>query len=134
MARLNEAAARIRAANPLGKEYSEALARGLAVLTSFDGAQGGLTLSDVANRIGVPRATARRALLTLVALGYAQEHNRVFRLTPRVLRIASAYLNCNVATAVLQPHCEALAAQHAAIFSVAALDDGDAVMIAYATA
>lgn len=132
MGKLNASAAAARAGNPLGKEFSQALARGLAILTAFDAESPVLRLSDVAQRVGVPRATARRALLTLVQLGYVEEHDRLFKLTPRVLQVAGAYLGSSVATSILQPRCEALAAQYGVTFSVAALDGDDAVMIAYA--
>ena len=132
MGKLNEADARERAANPLGKEFSQALARGLAILTTFDPDSPSLTLSAVAQRVGLPRATTRRALLTLAQLGYVEERDKQFRLTPRVLRVAGAYLGSSIASTILQPLCETLAAQHGVTFSVAALDGVDAVMIAYA--
>jgi IclR family pca regulon transcriptional regulator len=132
MAKLGAEDAQARAENPLGGDFSEALARGLKVIAAFGPDSRNLTLSDVARKIGLPRATVRRALLTLVQLGYAEEDGRLFALTPRVLELATAYLGASMATSILQPCCELLSAEYGETFSVAVLDGEDAVMIAYA--
>jgi len=117
----------------LGRDFSEALSRGLQVLRTFGPDAPALTLSEVARRVDLPRATARRSLLTLVQLGYVRENGRLFSLTPRVLELASAYLSASPATTILQPCCEKLAAECGETFSVAALEGENAVMVAYAT-
>jgi len=63
----------------------QSLTRGLSILECLATAEGGLTLTDVAQATGLARATARRALITLEHLGYVESYGRVFRLTPRVL-------------------------------------------------
>jgi IclR family transcriptional regulator, pca regulon regulatory protein len=133
MAKLRAEDALARQSNPLGRDFSEALARGIEIMTVFGPEARALTMGDVARRVGLPRATVRRALLTLVQLGYAEEDGRLFRLTSRVLHLASAYLGSSVANSILQPCCESLAAEYGETFSVAVLDGEDAVMIAYAT-
>ncbi len=133
MPRLKAQAAAERAANPLGRDFSESLSRGLAILTTFGPDALALTLSDVARRVNLPRATARRSLLTLAQMGYVREENRLFSLTPRVLELATAYLSASPAAAIFQPCCDRLAAESGATFSVAALAGEHAVMIAYAT-
>lgn len=126
--RPSDAARRAREAAP---EISEALARGLAVITAFDAARPRLSLSEVAAKIDLPRATARRALLTLVHLGYAESDGKRFALTPQVLRLASAYLAAGGA-AVLQRACERLSGELGEACSAAARDGADVVMIAHA--
>jgi IclR family pca regulon transcriptional regulator len=74
------------------RAYVTALARGLSVLKAFDEHSAQLTLSDVARIVDLPRASARRALLTLQALGYVESHGRNFSLSPQVLTLARAYL------------------------------------------
>jgi IclR family pca regulon transcriptional regulator len=133
MAKLQAEDAKARAAHVVGRDFSEALSRGIEIITVFGPNARSLTLSDVARRVGLPRATVRRALLTLVHLGYMEEVGRHFSLTPRVLQLAGAYLGASNAAAILQPQCELLAAEYGDTFSVAALDGEDAVMIAYAT-
>ncbi len=110
MTRLRQHDADRRREAALGPDHSEALARGLLVLGTFDASHRTQTLSQVATRLDLPRATARRALLTLVALGYLELDARQFRLTPRVLRLASAYLTSNPVSTLLQPACDRLGA------------------------
>ena len=64
--------AEVRSANtrgPADREFVGGLARGLAVIECFGTDAPELTLSEVAARTGLTPATARRALLTLEALG-----------------------------------------------------------------
>jgi IclR family pca regulon transcriptional regulator len=56
------------------------LARGLKVIEAFDTRREGLTVADVARHTGFSRAAARRLLLTLELLGYAEARGRIFRL------------------------------------------------------
>jgi IclR family pca regulon transcriptional regulator len=72
--------------------YIQSLERGLAVIRSFSRESPALTLSQVAERTGLTRATARRFLLTLVELGYVREEDRYFSLRASVLTLGSAYL------------------------------------------
>src|SRR4051812_27164669 len=74
------------------RAYVTALARGLSVMKAFDHEHAALTLSDVSRIVGLPRASVRRALLTLETLGYVDSDGRLFRLSPQVLTLARAYL------------------------------------------
>ena len=132
MSKLRAEDAGRRAAAGLGPDYSEALARGLQVMAVFDAAHQSLTLSEVAQAVGLPRATARRALLTLVALGFVALDGRQFRLTPRVLRLASAYLTSNGVSTLLQPACDRIARKAGVSCTAAVLENGEVVMIARA--
>jgi IclR family pca regulon transcriptional regulator len=133
MAKLLEKHARARAENPAGRDFSEALARGLSVIGLFGPDNPALTLSEAAKRLDLPRATVRRALLTLTSLGFAEEDGRRFRLTPKVLRLAGAYLGASLSSTLFQPACAALSAEHGETFSLAVIEGDDAVMIAYAS-
>jgi IclR family transcriptional regulator, pca regulon regulatory protein len=137
MARLNaqDAAARAGRTLPPGVEpgdFSEALARGLHVLQAFDESHRRMTIADVARVVDLPRATVRRTVATLVHLGHLAQDGRTYELTPRVLRLATAYLTTNTGSAVLQPLCERLCAAVGESVSVAVRDGEDAVMIARA--
>ncbi|MGO4840159.1 helix-turn-helix domain-containing protein, partial [Rhizobiaceae sp. 2RAB30] len=46
-------------------EFVEALAKGLAILECFDASHAEMTLSEVARRVELSPAAARRALITL---------------------------------------------------------------------
>lgn len=133
MARLRQADADKRQENDFGPDFSEALARGLSVITAFDADRRQMTLSDVAKVIDLPRATTRRALFTLTRLGYVETDGKLFRLSPRILRLAAAYLTSNAVSTILQPACERLCKQFAEACSAAVLDGPDVVMVAHAS-
>ncbi len=130
------------AARRPGKQFPErttngtiapaALARGLAVMASFGADRRSQSLSEVAQALGLPRAMARRALLTPVALGYLETEGRQFRLTPRVLRLAAAYLTSDTVSALLQPACDRVARTVGEACTVAVPEQDEVVMIARA--
>jgi IclR family pca regulon transcriptional regulator len=136
MAKLNErdearrASREVDAANRA--DYSEALERGLLVLTAFERGEERLTQSQLARKLDLPRATVRRALLTLAHLGYVVTEDKAYRLAPRVLVLATAYLTTNPVSRVLQPVCDALAEEFKASCTTAVLDGPVAVMVARA--
>jgi IclR family pca regulon transcriptional regulator len=88
----------------LGREFVESLARGLTVITAFGEGRAELTLTAVAQATGLARATARRALITLEHLGYVTTHDRVFRLTPRVLGLGFPPLSRTSLPEIAAPH------------------------------
>ncbi|OMH34935.1 IclR family transcriptional regulator C-terminal domain-containing protein [Tersicoccus sp. Bi-70] len=118
------------AANAPGDQFVQSLARGLEVIRAFDAQHPELSLSDVARRTGLTRATARRFLLTLVELGYVRTDGRLFRLTPQVLRLGYAYLSSMGLTDIAQPHLEALSAELGESTSASVLDGADIVYVA----
>jgi IclR family pca regulon transcriptional regulator len=137
MGRLNASDAEARAARPMPDgvnpaDFSEGLARGLRVLTAFSGEHPRMTLADAARAVSLPRATVRRALATLVQLGYLTLDGRVYELSPRVLELAAGYLSANPLSTILQPACERITGQVGESCTVAVLDGADAVMIARA--
>ena len=111
-------------------EHVQSLERGLSVIRCFDADHARLTLTDVANRTGLTRATARRLLLTLEALGYVSSNGRHFSLTPRVLDIGYAYLSSLNIQQIAQPFLEALSEQVNESVSVTVLDGADIIYVA----
>lgn len=111
-------------------ELVRSLERGLAVLRSFSGEHPTQTLSDVARRTDLTRATARRLLLTLADLGYVAATGRDFRLTPRVLDIGYAYLSSLGLAELAQAEMEALVARTHESCSAAVLDGDEVVYVA----
>lgn len=108
----------------------QSLAKGLAVIQSFDATHSELTLSEVARRTGLTRATARRFLLTLIDLGYMRTDGRLFRLTPQLLNLGHAYLSSMKLPEIAQPHLQELSDEVGESSSVAVLDGADIVYIA----
>lgn len=120
-------------ANRGATDFIESLDRGLRVLELFGGGQQPMTLSDLAKAAGLPRATARRILFTLERAGFVESDGKLFRLTPRVLVLASSYLASNHVVTVLQPALDRLSSEAQEISSMAILDGNDVVFIARAS-
>jgi IclR family transcriptional regulator, pca regulon regulatory protein len=110
--------------------FVQSLQRGLAVIRAFDAEQPSLTLSEVARATGLPRAAARRFLLTLVELGYMRVDDRRFRLTPRVLELGHAYLSSLTLPDVALPHLRDFVAEVRESSSLAVLDGHHIVYVA----
>ena len=68
------------------------MAKGMAVLESFDTERQRLNATLAAERAGLTRAAARRHLLTLAHLGYLETDGSYFWLAPKVLRLSGSYL------------------------------------------
>lgn len=113
----------------LGPDYLQSLARGLSVLAALS-APGGMTLSAVAEATALPRATARRSLLTLKSLGYVAEEGRRFVPLPRVLDLAYSAVSSRSLADLAQPHLVALVHRVLESASVAVLDGPDIRYIA----
>jgi IclR family pca regulon transcriptional regulator len=133
MPRVRRTEAERRTAEAQGPDYLESLARGLRVIQAFDRDRRELTLSEAAKRVDLPRASVRRTLHTLIQLGFVETDDRLFRLTPRILALASAYLMSNPIVDVLQPAVEQLSKRTGEACSAAVLDGDDVVMIAHAS-
>ena len=114
-------------------DFIESLDRGLRVLELFGGGQQPMTLSDLAKAADLPRATARRILFTFERAGFVESDGKLFRLTPRVLVLASSYLASNHVVSVLQPVLDRLSSDAQEISSMAILDGNDVVFIARAS-
>src|SRR4051812_48601247 len=89
-----------------------------------------MTLSDVARRTDMPRATARRIPHTLEALGFVRSDGRQFSLSPRVLSLGWAYLSSLNLWEVAQPFMEDLSAEVQETCSATTLDLPDMVFVA----
>jgi IclR family pca regulon transcriptional regulator len=110
--------------------FVQSLERGLAVIRAFDGSRPQLTLSEVARHTGIPRAAARRFLLTLVELGYVRTDGRLFALRPRILELGYAYLSSASLPEIAQPQLEKLGAEVKESCSISVLDGDDIVYVA----
>ena len=116
-----------------GSEFIESLDRGLRVLQSFGINRRPMTLSDVAKVSNLPRATARRILMTLEKSGFVKGDERLFSLTPHVLTLASAYLASNQISTVMQPLMDEVATKAKEVCSLALLDGNEVVFVARAS-
>jgi IclR family pca regulon transcriptional regulator len=111
-------------------EYVQSLARGFAVIKAFDAQHSHLTLSEVARRAELNRATARRFLYTLVTLGYVRTDGRNFSLTPKVLQLGYAFLSGMPLPEIAEPHLKDLSLELGESTSASVLDGDDIVYVA----
>ncbi len=109
-------------------DFIAGMAKGLAVLESFDTERQRLNATLAAQRAGLTRAAARRHLLTLAHLGYLETDGSHFWLAPKVLRFSGSYLASARLPRLIQPTLNRLAAQTGESFSAVVLD-GDQVVI-----
>jgi IclR family pca regulon transcriptional regulator len=112
-------------------EFVEALAKGLLILESFDAQHAEMTLSDVARRVGLSPAAARRSLLTLQAMGYVGQTGKRFHLRPKVMSFGSAFYFSARVDEVLQPELRNLVGQFGDASSVGTLEGNDVLYIAH---
>ena len=106
------------------------MAKGMAVLESFDTERQRLNATLAAQRAGLTRAAARRHLLTLAHLGYLETDGSYFWLSPKVLRFSGSYLASARLPRVLQPTLNRLAAVTGESFSAVVLDGDEVVIVA----
>lgn len=111
-------------------DYIAGIAKGLAVLESFDTERQRLNATLAAQRAGITRAAARRHLLTLAHLGYLESDGSFFWLAPKVLRFSGSYLASARLPRLIQPTLNRLAAQTAESYSAVVLDGDQVVIIA----
>jgi IclR family pca regulon transcriptional regulator len=115
-------------------EFVQSLSRGLAVIRAFSDEHTMLTLADVARIAGLSRASARRSLLTLEALGYVGMQQNRFDLRPRVLDLGYAFLSSSSSVDTTQDHLRKLSTRLGESCSACEYDDGDIVYVARAAA
>ena len=106
------------------------MAKGMAVLESFDTERQRLNATQAAERTGITRAAARRHLLTLAHLGYLESDGSHFWLSPKVLRFSGSYLASAGLPRVLQPMLSRLSATTQESFSAVVLDGDEVVIVA----
>lgn len=108
------------------------LAKGLQVIETFTVERPRQSIAEVAGASGLDRATARRCLLTLAHLGYADYDGKFFTLTPRVLRLGTACLAAMPLPHMVQPFLDRLSEELDESSSVSILDADEIVYVARA--
>lgn len=111
-------------------DFIAGMAKGMAVLESFDTDRQRLNATLAAQRAGITRAAARRHLLTLAHLGYLETDGSFYWLSSKVLRFSGSYLASARLPRVLQPTLNRLAAQTGESFSAVVRDEDEVVIVA----
>lgn len=112
------------------RDFVASLESGLAVIEAFDARHPRLTLTEVAARTGMTRASARRYLLTLAKLGYADYDGKHFSLDLRVLRLGYGLLSAAPLPRKAQPVLDTVSVETGETASVAVLDETAVVFLA----
>lgn len=114
---------------PVGSDtFVEAFAKGLLVIAAFHHERA-LTLSEISRRTNISRAGVRRLLHTLVQLGFVQQSDAAFALTPRVLQLGFSYLSSLSLREVAQPVIETLSRETDEVVAVSVLDGTNVVYV-----
>ncbi len=111
--------------------FMTSLARGIAVIRAFTQQKRRLTISQLSQRTGIPRAAVRRCLYTLAQLGYVSaSEGKDFTLSPRILSLGHAYLSSTPLTAAAQPLLDRVSDVLHESSSIALLEGDDILYVA----
>ena len=116
------------------KDHIAGLAKGLQILSAFNGAYTRLTQSQAARLVGITPAAARRSLLTLCDQGYMATDGKYFWPDHGVLRLTYAYSASTRLPRLLQPALDALSERTRESASVAVLHGHHVLVAARSTA
>ena len=116
----------------LERDIMGGLAKGLLAIETFTADRPRQSIAEVSASSGLDRATARRCLLTLAHLGYADYDGKYFTLTPRILRLGTACLATMPLPQMVQPLLDRLSDQLGESSSVSILDGAEIVYVARA--
>ncbi|MBW1215098.1 IclR family transcriptional regulator domain-containing protein [Pantoea allii] len=115
--------------------FMASLARGLEVLQAFTPQRRLMSVSQISQRTGIPRAAVRRCLYTLSKLGFVYaEDGKNFELRPRVLSLGHNWLGATPLASASQPVLRQLSQTLNESCSMAVLDGDDILYIARASA
>ncbi len=110
--------------------FMTSLARGLAVLRAFGDSRRALTIAQISQKTGIPRAAVRRCLHTLKQLGYADAEMNNFSLRPKVLTLGYSYLSSTPLAVSSQPFLDSVSRALKESCSLAVLDENEVLYIA----
>ncbi len=95
---------------------------------------GNLTIAQLSQRTGIPRAAVRRCLYTLAKLGYVvADEARGYSLRPGILALGHAYLSSTPLAAMVQPLLDHISDALHESSSMAVLDSDEILYIARST-
>ena len=114
--------------------FVTSLARGLAVIRAFSDSRRSLTIAQISQKTGIPRAAVRRCLHTLKQLGYADSDVNNFSLRPKILTLGYSYLSSTPLTVSAQPYLNNISRTLGESCSLAVLDDHEVLYVARSAA
>ncbi|QDD66291.1 IclR family transcriptional regulator [Herbaspirillum seropedicae] len=114
--------------------FMTSLARGLAVIRAFSDSRRSLTIAQISQKTGIPRAAVRRCLHTLKQLGYADSDVNNFSLRPKILTLGYSYLSSTPLTVSAQPYLNNISRTLGESCSLAVLEDHEVLYVARSAA
>lgn len=109
--------------------FVKSVEKAFDVLLAFTPENPRLTVSQVAARTDMTRASARRFLMTLADLGFLRAEGPAFELTARSLDVGRSYLAGLDLPRAAEPHLKALAASLNETTALCVLDGADVVYL-----
>ena len=114
--------------------FMTSLARGLAVIRAFTQQRRHLSIAQLSQRTGIPRAAVRRCLHTLTKLGYVgSDDGRGYALRPRILALGHAYLSSTPLATMAQPLLDNISEALHESSSMAVLEGDEILYVARST-
>ena len=115
-----------------GRYYIQSLARGLLILETIASSPRGLSLTEVAATLRLPKATAFAFLHTFELLGYLERNPATKTYSPglKVLDLGFAYLSDRTILDVAQPYLRSLSEECGATTDISVLDGGQIMTLA----
>jgi IclR family transcriptional regulator, pca regulon regulatory protein len=110
--------------------FVKSVEKAFDVLLAFTPEHPRLTVSQVAARTEMSRASARRFLMTLADLGYLRADGATYELTARSLDVGRSFLAGLTLPKVAEPHLKALAQSLNETTTLCILDGSDVVYVA----
>jgi IclR family pca regulon transcriptional regulator len=115
-------------------DFMTSLARGLAVMRAFADSRQPLTIAQISQQTGIPRAAVRRCLHTLKQLGYVDAELKNFTLRPKVLTLGYSYLSSTPLTLSAQPCLDQISKTLGESSSLAVLEEDQVLYLARSAA
>lgn len=110
----------------------EGFITGLSTITAFSAVTPRMTASELAMRLDISRAAARRYLITLHHAGYADTDGRIYWLTPKVLGLGRSYMGSALLPRTARPFLQQLTAEVQESSNLAVIDGTEVVYTASA--
>jgi IclR family pca regulon transcriptional regulator len=111
--------------------FMASLARGLDVIRGFSRDKRHLSIAQLSQKTGIPRASVRRCLYTLRELGYvSSEDGRHYSLQPKLLGLGYAYLSSTPMVVTAQPFLDRVSEAVNESCSLGTLDGEDILYLA----
>jgi IclR family pca regulon transcriptional regulator len=112
------------------RNYLTSLDRGIHTLEVVGSSFRPLTLTEVANQMGMTKSSAQRFLNTLRSMGYLKrDENKRYALSPKILSLGFNFLNSSTIAKIVKPHIDHLSSTFNKTLNLAVLDGFEIVYL-----